>query len=51
MTAAKSLRQCSRSATNAAIYDVDIEFKDANTLEVYGNIWGIGKTVYRKKLK
>lgn len=32
-------------------YDVDIEFKDAKTLEVYGNIWGIGKTVYWKKIK
>jgi uncharacterized protein (DUF2147 family) len=32
-------------------YSVDIEFKDANTLKVYGNIWGIGKTVYWKKIK
>lgn len=33
------------------IYSVDIEFKDANTLKVYGNILGIGKTVYWTKLK
>lgn len=32
-------------------YSVDIEFGDAKTLEVYGNIWGIGKTVYWKKIK
>ena len=37
--------------SSGKIYDVDIEFKDAKTLEVYGNIWGIGKTVYWKKLK
>ena len=37
--------------SSGKIYDVDIEFKDANTLEVYGNIWGIGKTVYWKKIK
>ena len=33
------------------IYSVDIEFKDANTLKVYGNILGIGKTVYWTKIK
>jgi uncharacterized protein (DUF2147 family) len=33
------------------IYSVDIEFKDAKTLKVYGNIWGIGKTVYWTKIK
>ena len=32
-------------------YSVDIEFKDAKTLKVYGNILGIGKTVYWKKIK
>lgn len=32
-------------------YSVDIEFKDAKTLKVYGNIWGIGKTVYWQKIK
>lgn len=37
--------------SSGKIYDVDIEFKDAKTLEVYGNIWGIGKTVYWKKIK
>ena len=37
--------------SSGKIYDVDIEFKDANTLEVYGNIWGIGKTVYWTKIK
>ena len=31
--------------SSGKIYDVDIEFKDSKTLEVYGNIWGIGKTV------
>ena len=33
------------------IYSVDIEFKDAKTLKVYGNILGIGKTVYWEKIK
>ena len=33
------------------IYSVDIEFKDAKTLKVYGNILGIGKTVYCEKIK
>ena len=33
------------------IYSVDIEFKDANTLKVYGNILGIGKTVYWTRIK
>ena len=37
--------------TAGKIYDVDIEFKDAKTLKVYGNIWGIGKTVYWTKIK
>lgn len=37
--------------SSGKIYDVDIEFKDSKTLEVYGNIWGIGKTVYWKKIK
>ena len=32
------------------IYSVDIEFKDAKTLKVYGNIMGIGKTVYWTRL-
>ena len=32
--------------SSGKINDVDIEFKDSKTLEVYGNIWGIGKTVY-----
>ena len=33
------------------IYSVDIEFKNANTLKVYGNILGIGKTVYWTRIK
>lgn len=33
------------------IYSVDIEFKDANTLKVYGNILGIGKTVYWTRIE
>ena len=33
------------------IYSIDIEFKDANTLKVYGNILGIGKTVYWTRIK
>ena len=33
------------------IYSVDIEFKDAKTLKVYGNILGIGKTVYWKRIE
>ena len=33
------------------IYSVDIEFKDAKTLKVYGNILGIGKTVYWETIK
>ena len=33
------------------IYSVDIEFKDAKTLKVYGNIMGIGKTVYWTRLE
>lgn len=33
------------------IYSVDIEFKDAKTLKVYGNILGIGKTVYWTRIK
>ena len=33
------------------IYSVDIEFKDAKTLKVYGNILGIGKTVYWTRLE
>ena len=37
--------------TGGKIYSVDIEFKDAKTLKVYGNIWGIGKTVYWTKIK
>lgn len=37
--------------SSGKIYDVDVEFKDAKTLKVYGNIWGIGKTVYWKKIK
>ena len=37
--------------SSGKIYDVDIEFKDSKTLEVYGNIWGIGKTVYWTKIK
>lgn len=37
--------------SSGKIYSVDIEFKDANTLKVYGNIWGIGKTVYWTRLK
>ena len=37
--------------TAGKIYSVDIEFKDEKTLKVYGNIWGIGKTVYWTKLK
>ena len=37
--------------TGGKIYSVDIEFKDAKTLKVYGNIWGIGKTVYWIKIK
>ena len=37
--------------TSGKIYSVDIEFKDSRTLEVYGNIWGIGKTVYWTKIK
>jgi uncharacterized protein (DUF2147 family) len=37
--------------SSGKIYDVDIEFKDSKTLKVYGNIWGIGKTVYWEKLK
>ena len=36
--------------TSGKIYSVDIEFKDSRTLEVYGNIWGIGKTVYWTKI-
>lgn len=37
--------------SSGKIYDVDIEFKDSKTLKVYGNIWGIGKTVYWQKQK
>lgn len=37
--------------TSGKTYSVDIEFSDATTLKVYGNIWGIGKTVYWKKIK
>ena len=37
--------------TGGKIYSVDIKFKDSKTLEVYGNIWGIGKTVYWTKIK
>ena len=33
------------------IYSVDIEFKDAKTLKVYGNILGIGKTVYWTRIE
>ena len=33
------------------IYSVDIEFKDAKTLKVYGNILGIGKRVYRTRIE
>ena len=33
------------------IYNVDIEFKDAKTLKVFGNILGIGKTLYGTKLE
>ena len=33
------------------IYNVDIEFKDAKTLKVFGNILGIGKTLYWTKLE
>ena len=33
------------------IYNVDIEFKDAKTLKVYGNILGIGKTLYWTRLE
>lgn len=36
--------------SSGKIYDVDIEFKDAKTLKVYGNILGIGKTVYWTKI-
>ena len=36
--------------SSGKIYSVDIEFKESKTLEVYGNILGIGKTVYWKKL-
>ena len=37
--------------TAGKIYDVDIEFKDAKTLKVYGNILGIGKTVYWTRIE
>ena len=37
--------------TAGKIYNVDIEFKDEKTLKVYGNIMGIGKTLYWNKLK
>ena len=37
--------------TGGKIYSVDIEFKDSKTLEVYGNIWGIGKTVYWTRIE
>jgi uncharacterized protein (DUF2147 family) len=33
------------------IYSVDIEFKDVKTLKVYGNILGIGKTVYWTRIE
>ena len=33
------------------IYSVDIEFKDTKTLKVYGNILGIGKTVYWTRIE
>ena len=33
------------------IYSVDIEFKNAKTLKVYGNILGIGKTVYWTRIE
>ena len=33
------------------IYSVDIEFKDAKTLKVYGNMLGIGKTVYWTRIE
>ena len=33
------------------IYNVDIEFKDAKTLKVYGNIMGIGKTIYWTRIE
>lgn len=36
--------------TSGKIYDVDIEFKDDKTLKVYGNIFGIGKTVIWQRL-
>ena len=37
--------------SSGKIYDVDIEFKDSKTLKVYGNIWGIGKTVYWTRIE
>lgn len=37
--------------TGGKVYSVDIEFKDSKTLEVYGNIWGIGKTVYWTRIE
>lgn len=37
--------------TGGKIYSVDIKFKDSKTLEVYGNIWGIGKTVYWTRIE
>ena len=37
--------------TAGKIYSVDIEFTDEKTLKVYGNIWGIGKTVYWTKIE
>ena len=37
--------------SSGKIYDVDIEFKDSKTLKVYGNIWGIGTTIYWTKIK
>ncbi len=37
--------------TSGKTYSVDMEFRDSKTLEVYGNIWGIGKTVIWTKIK
>ena len=37
--------------TSGKIYDVDIEFKADKTLKVYGNIFGIGKTVIWTRIK
>lgn len=37
--------------TAGKIYNVSIEFKEENKLKVFGNILGIGKTLYWTKIK